>query len=148
MKIIELEYDNETWQLPLRFIAEHRANYYKNKGNSNYQEEVDFVMEDDYEWIDWLTNNMDLNEFEHVVKKIIKDTDKLDWCNPESSRITEIDAILGQGDGDKMNKKYRFGSIWKSYIEGEDVNRFGGLKDLAEFFFKAGVLFAKQEDSE
>ena len=37
MKIIELEYETEIWELPLEIPAAHRALYYKNKHNEDYQ---------------------------------------------------------------------------------------------------------------
>jgi len=92
MKIIELSFeDGEKWQIPLEFVAKHRADYYKNKAkieedNSfSYKNEIDFVMEDNYEGHDWLQNNMDFEDFENVVKIITNDEPKTkDWINAEA----------------------------------------------------------------
>jgi len=91
MKIIELSFeDGVKWHIPLEFVAKHRADYYKTKKEDdfNYQEEVDFVMGDDYEGEDWLKNNMNAEEFEQVLEVIQPDTpQERDWCNAESQII-------------------------------------------------------------
>ena len=88
MKIIELTFeDGEVWQIPLDIIANHRADYYQSKGEPdfNYEEEVAFVMNDDYEGQDWLQNNMDYEDFKDYVT-IIPNTkpQTKDWINAES----------------------------------------------------------------
>ncbi len=99
MKIIELEYETEIWELPLKVIAGHRASYYKKKDGSDWQEEFDFVMEDDVEGIDWITNNMHLEEFEDFVKKTKTEKD-IDWINPVSSRIKDVNVGLNETGGE------------------------------------------------
>lgn len=94
MKIIEFEYETEIWEFPLHIIAENRANYYKEKDGSDYKEEFDFVMEDDYEGIDWVTNNMNLEDFDKFVKKT-KTEKTVDWINPISSRIKDVNVLEG-----------------------------------------------------
>ncbi len=79
-------------------IAKHRADYYKDKDGSDWKEEFDFVMNDDYEGIDWVTNNMNLEDFEGYIKKIKTDKE-VDWINPINSRIK--DAVVSGGDDDK-----------------------------------------------
>jgi hypothetical protein len=90
VKIIELTLDNgEIWEIPLEFVARNRAEYYKSKNEEdfNYQEEIDFIMEDNYEGIDWLQNNMDYEDFKEVIviKKV--ENKEIDWINAEASII-------------------------------------------------------------
>jgi len=91
MKVIELTFeDGVKWQIPLAFVANHRADYYKTKKEDDfdYQGEVDFVMNDDYEGEDWLKNNMNAEDFEQVLKVIQPNTpQERDWCNAESEVI-------------------------------------------------------------
>lgn len=89
-KIIELTFDDgEKWQMPLEFVAKHRANYYKGRAaekcedDFNYEEEVEYVMNDDYEGKDWLQNNMDYEDFKDVVVKLPAQPQDKDWVNAE-----------------------------------------------------------------
>jgi len=101
MKIIELKFeDGEIWQIPLEFVAKHRAKYYESKKEDdfNLQEEIDFVMNDDYEGHDWLQNNMDFEDFNEVVKIIPNDEPQTkDWINAEVE-IKELAENKTQGD--------------------------------------------------
>ena len=63
------------FSIPLQLIAEHRADYYAvvvdghEKNSPEWNSEVRFVMEDDYEAIDWLLNNTDWVEWkDHATK--------------------------------------------------------------------------------
>jgi len=98
MKVIELKFeDGEIWQIPLEFVAKHRAEYYKTKKEDDfdYRGELYFAMIDDYEGHDWLQNNMDFEDFKEVVK-IIPNTDPQtkDWVNAEVE-IKEIESRNG-----------------------------------------------------
>lgn len=101
MKIIELKFeDGERWEVPLEFVAKHRADYYKSKRKDDfdYQSEIDFVIHDDYEGHNWLQNNMDFEDFKEVVK-IIPNTEPQtkDWINAEVE-IKEVAENKTQGD--------------------------------------------------
>lgn len=63
-KVIEVKQAGYTWHIPLRQIAKHRAEYYLNKHSdeTTYDEEVQHVMEDDFEGVDWFQNNMNLSD--------------------------------------------------------------------------------------
>lgn len=62
-KVIEVEDTGFVWAVPLSAIADHRAKYYAERDeDTTYQEEFDFVMEDDFEGIDWFANNMDWSD--------------------------------------------------------------------------------------
>ena len=96
MKVVELTLENgDKWQIPLYFIANNRADYYKGRAEEkgeidefNYKEEIDFIMNDDYEGTDWLVNNMNLEDFKDVLV-IIKNPfeEEPDWVNAESNII-------------------------------------------------------------
>jgi len=101
MKVVRLEIsDIETWVIPLEFIAKHRADYYKSKSEKdfNYDDEIKFIMNDDYEGIDWLQNNMDYDDFVNVLK-VIRGTNlqDIDWVNSDS----EIMDLQDYENGDE-----------------------------------------------
>ena len=84
MKYIKLTTEKAIYHLPLEFVAKHRAEHYKEDG---FDEEVEFVMNDDYEGIDWLSNNMDYEDFKDALVKI-KDKDiEEDFANAEKEII-------------------------------------------------------------
>lgn len=90
--------DDEKWEIPLRFIAEHRAKYYQKRAEAkgeedfNLEEEIDFIMNDSYEGIDWASNNMDWDDVMGVAEKV-EDANPNDhsnqWCNAEKE-IVEV----------------------------------------------------------
>lgn len=65
MKHLHFTFENgEVWSLPLHEVADHRAKYYAAKDkDTTYQDEYDFVMEDDHEGKDWFFNNTNPEEF-------------------------------------------------------------------------------------
>lgn len=64
MKKMQITFPNtEIWEIPVNVIAENRANYYAEfdgfkKGSLEWQNEVDEFIDDEFELIDWATNNM------------------------------------------------------------------------------------------
>ena len=86
MKKIEISLENgDLWQVPLMVIAEHRANYYINKSDDSidYSTEIEFIMNDEYEGIDWLKNNMELSDFGENLTIIPGIREVIDWQNSE-----------------------------------------------------------------
>jgi len=82
--------------LELRKVAEHRANYYAEndgfkKGSKEWQDEVDFVMGDSYEGIDWLLNNTNWEDWKDDVLKINDDIKVLEEDFFTSSDDFEIE---------------------------------------------------------
>lgn len=70
-KTIEIDDNGHVWHVPLQFIAEHRAKYYAERDeDTTFQEEVDFVLGDDYEGIDWMQNNMNFEDYWSVAVKV------------------------------------------------------------------------------
>ncbi len=83
-KYLRIETDRAIYKLPLSVVAENRAKYYEGKEAGSYDEEYKLTMDDDYEGIDWLQNNMDYDDFCHELEKV-EDTIRLeeDWSNAE-----------------------------------------------------------------
>lgn len=70
-KMIEIDDNGHVWNVPLSFIADHRAKYYAEKdSDTTHEEEVDLVMHDDYEGIDWMQNNMNFEDYASVAVKV------------------------------------------------------------------------------
>lgn len=50
-------------------------------------------MDDDYEAIDWLSNNMNYIDFEDEITVVKKDNSvEIDWCNAEKEIIEKEEA--------------------------------------------------------
>lgn len=97
MKVIKCNTPNGQFQIPLKLVAENRANYYAKKdgveiGSQDYKEEVDWVMEDDFEGIDWLLNNTNWEDWQDSVTKLndkVQVTDDDFWCSGDDFEIIE-----------------------------------------------------------
>lgn len=81
MKVILIDTPKGQYHLPLQNVAEHRADFYAviddyERNSPDWEREVDWVMKDDYEGIDWLLNNTDWEEWESDVVKINDDVMK------------------------------------------------------------------------
>lgn len=104
MKIIKFDTPKGQFQIPLQKVAENRADYYVvekdgyEKNGKEYQEEVDWVMEDDFEGIDWLINN---SNFEDWTESAIKLNDEVNvdeddfWCSSDGFEIIKADHEKG-----------------------------------------------------
>lgn len=68
IRTIEIWDAGYVWHIPLNVIAEKRADFYADDKDTTREEEIEFVMEDDYEGLDWYLNNMDFEDVaEHAV---------------------------------------------------------------------------------
>jgi len=83
--------DGRTYKILAKIIAEHRANYYANLephqglAKEIFDDEVDFALADEYELVDWATNNMnwpDVKEFAELVREKQVNYFK-EWVNAE-----------------------------------------------------------------
>lgn len=73
MKVIEIEDSGFVWNIPLRVIADARAKYYAARdSDTTYQDEFNYVMEDDYEGLDWFQNNMNFEDVESEAVLVTK----------------------------------------------------------------------------
>jgi len=75
MKVILVNTSKGKYHVDLEFVAKHRANYYAGVdeveiGSKEWQDEVDYVMNDNYEGKSWLENNMNWRDFEEVAIKV------------------------------------------------------------------------------
>lgn len=79
------------YKIDLMIIAENRANE-RIIEEEDKQDEIDFIMEDDFEGIDWLLNNMDFEDIEEKAIKVsdkVKVTDDDFWTSSEDFTIIE-----------------------------------------------------------
>jgi hypothetical protein len=99
MKAILCDTPKGQYHIPLQNVAEHRADYYtcevdgNERGSDEWKEEVDYVMEDKFEGIDWLINNTDWVDWTDVATKVndkVKVTDDDFWCSSEGFEIVDI----------------------------------------------------------
>lgn len=99
MKIIICNTPKGQYQIPLKPIAENRADYYAcevdkfTKGGAAWQDEVDWVMDDDFEAIDWLLNNTDWKQWENIAIKLndnVMVTDDDFWTSSDDFEIKTI----------------------------------------------------------
>jgi hypothetical protein len=69
-KILRVKFSNgDEFGIPVRVIAEHRANDYAEtdgyeKESNEWEQEVQYAMNDEYEIEDWAANNMNWSELE------------------------------------------------------------------------------------
>jgi hypothetical protein len=88
MKSIICNTPRGQYSIPLKVVAEHRADYYAcevdgyEKDSPEWKSEVDFVIHDNFESIDWLLNNTRWEDWEGIATKIndkVKVTDDDFW---------------------------------------------------------------------
>lgn len=83
-KAIEITFPNgDLYELDLMIVANNRADEYADT-EAERKEEIEYVMNDKYEGVDWLKNNMNYEDVKDklVLKKQGK-IDTSDFCNFE-----------------------------------------------------------------
>ncbi len=84
------------YSIPLREVAKHRADYYATeidghaKHSPEWDKEVEWVMSDTYEAIDWILNNSDWEDWKGIATKIndeVNVTDSDFWTSSEQMEI-------------------------------------------------------------
>lgn len=99
MKAIICNTPKGQFQIPLQKVAEHRADYYAcevgghEKNSQEWKKEVDWVMEDGFECIDWIINNTDWEDWESSAIKLnnkIKVTDDDFWSSSDDFEIVDV----------------------------------------------------------
>ena len=101
MKVIQVNTPKGKFQLPLKLVAENRADYYGQqedfkKGTAEYIGEVNYVMDDDFEGIDWLLNNMNWSDVKGSATKVndeVNVTDEDFFTSSDDFEIVETNAI-------------------------------------------------------
>ena len=69
MKRIRFNTPEGQFTIPLKLVAEHRANEYAKFPTEEWNNEVNYVMKDDFEGIDWLINNSDFGDWKKKATK-------------------------------------------------------------------------------
>lgn len=69
-KVIRIEENGYVWHVPLMFVAENRADYYAKDPDTTREEEIEYVMGDDFEGIDWFKNNMNFSDAASVANLV------------------------------------------------------------------------------
>lgn len=98
--------DGSVWGLPLRVVAEARAKHYAEKDkDTTFQEELEYVLADDFEGIDWFQNNQNPEDFYGHYFQIecaddVSLADRIRDC--EELRIASAEVPLPTGDGEKV----------------------------------------------
>ncbi len=98
MKVIRFNTPKGQFQIDLKLVAENRADYYCDKINESdeYSEEVNYVLNDDFEGIDWLINNTDFEDWKaHAIKinDLVNVTDDDFWCDCDGFEIIDFKNI-------------------------------------------------------
>ena len=92
MKVVIVNTSKGKYHVDLEFVAKHRADYYAGVddyeiGSDGWKSEVSYVMEDRYEGEDWLSNNMNWDDFKEVAVPV-EDEEEDFWF--EADGIIEI----------------------------------------------------------
>ena len=83
MKYIVMKTNRGTYRVPLKLIAINRTKYYSEekgfeKNSNEWKENINFIMDDDFEGVDWLTNNMNLSDIKPFMEKV-EDVEDDEW---------------------------------------------------------------------
>jgi hypothetical protein len=90
MKYIYLTFqDQSVWRLPLWVVARDFSTYYENRSDR-----FDYVMNDDYEGIDWMQNSMKWNEIEPHLELV----ESAPHEDPRASEFPNMDSEIKESD--------------------------------------------------
>jgi hypothetical protein len=99
MKVILIDTPRGQFHLPLKMVAEHKAEYYAHevgeyeKNSPEWHQEVEWVMSDNFGAIDWLVNNTNWEDWESFITKVsdkVNVTDDDFWCSSRGFKIIEV----------------------------------------------------------
>jgi len=91
-KCLKIRFSNgDIFYVPTRIIAENRANSYSSvdgydEGSNEWEKEVEYAMDAEFEIEDWVKNNMDWADLEPYARKIEVEEDfdySDDWPDAE-----------------------------------------------------------------
>jgi hypothetical protein len=80
------------YRIPAALVARNRANYYASKGD-DYVSEFEYAMDDNYELIDWLLNNMDWADVKDRAEKFSDKVFCIEgdfWTDSEDFWVVEV----------------------------------------------------------
>ncbi len=97
MKVIRINMSDGKYDVPLEFVAKHRGEIFAKKDaddgegtfEQNLIDEIEYIMNDDFEGIDWLSNNMNWSDVKDVAKKV-EDQSEADLDNEFCNADKEI----------------------------------------------------------
>lgn len=93
MKVILAKTPWGEYHIPLKYIAEKRADYYAPKGSDDWKEEVEHAMTDDYDAIDWLVCDMEWDDVKEIAtkvsEKVLVDEDDF-WSSTDDFDIIDV----------------------------------------------------------
>lgn len=69
-KFLYVNFSDVTYRVPIKYIAEHYANYYKEKHNEDFAENYDYIIRDESEIYDWVMSNMDWADLASFAEKV------------------------------------------------------------------------------
>ena len=83
MKVITINTPEGQYQINLQTVAEDRAEYYSERDeferdSMEWKDEIDYVLGDTFEGIDWIINNSDWEDWEPIAKKVSDDIKTVD----------------------------------------------------------------------
>ena len=97
--------DNSRWAISTKFIAKHRVRYYAKRDSemegNDYDKTFDiefaYTLEDDYELVDWASNNMYWKDIADVALRL---ADKPSWCDygKEWTNVDKVVIEVGEDD--------------------------------------------------
>ena len=100
MKVIRINTPKGQFDVPLKLVAENRADYYivekdgLTKESKEYQDEIDWVIKDEDEGVDWILNNSDWVDWENVATKVNDDVNTTDedfWSDSDDFNVVTVD---------------------------------------------------------
>ena len=92
--------DGSKWDVPAKLIAEKRARYHAKSDTGKesgpefekvFAKEVKYALEDEYEIVDWASNNMNWSDVEYVAVNVsVMEVDFQEgWCNGEKEVVVK-----------------------------------------------------------
>ena len=91
-KCILIKTPKGVFAIPLKKVAEHRASFYEPKNSPEWQKEVDWVIKDHFEGIDWIENNTNWIDWESQAQQISDEWAAPNdfWSNSENFEIATV----------------------------------------------------------
>lgn len=99
MKVIRVNTPNGLFGIPLESVAKHRADYYVGADNvdtDEYNQELQYIINDHDEGIDWLINSTDWSDWADTsfyLGKGIEVTQDSFWKSPSDFKVVDYSPI-------------------------------------------------------
>jgi hypothetical protein len=93
MKVIIVNTPKGQFSIPLSKVAENKCDEYNSDRNSfEYQSMLEYVLNDDFDGIDWMINNTNWEDWQDIATKInsiVKVTESDFWTSSDDFEIKE-----------------------------------------------------------